>query len=96
MAIAKGIIGKGLRGQVGRKYVYKKYGNKTVVTAYPNMKNIRPSVAQLAGRSLFAKASVFARDAIKDPVMCAQFAARANPGQTPYRCAVSLFMKGKV
>ena len=96
MAIAKGIVGKSLRGQVGKKYVYKQYGNKTVITIYPNMENIEPSALQLEGRRSFAKATVFARGVIKDPVMCAQFAAKAQPGQTPYHCAISLFMLGKV
>ncbi|MFC4233148.1 hypothetical protein ACFOW1_14700 [Parasediminibacterium paludis] len=96
MAIAKGILSKSLRGQVGKKYVYKQYGNKTVVTAYPNMKNIQPSAAQLKGRRLFAKASAFGRCVMKDPVKCAQFAAMAQPRQTPYHCAVSLFMRGLI
>ena len=46
MAIAKDIISRGLSGAIGKELVFKRYADKTVVTKYPNMKNIMPSAAQ--------------------------------------------------
>lgn len=35
-----------LSGHIGKKVVVKQYANKTIVTAYPNMSNIKPSKKQ--------------------------------------------------
>ncbi len=96
MATAKDIIGKNLQGQVGKQLVFKKYGNKTVVTAYPDMSNIVPSVLQKAERSKFKMGVAFAKGVTKDAVLKAHFAERAKPGQTVYHCALQAFLKGQV
>lgn len=46
MAIAKDIISQGLSGAIGKELVFKIYDDKTVVTKFPNMKNIVPSAAK--------------------------------------------------
>jgi hypothetical protein len=35
-----------VRGQIGKQFVVKQYGKKTVITAYPDMSNVKPSKAQ--------------------------------------------------
>ena len=53
MAIAKDIISQGLSGAIGKEIVFKRYTDKTVVTKYPDMKNIVPSAAQKIQRKKF-------------------------------------------
>ena len=50
------IYTKGISGRVGDALLYKHYGNKTVVSAFPRLTNIAPSARQLAQRKKFALA----------------------------------------
>ena len=61
MAIAKDIISQGLSGAIGKELVFKRYSDKTVVTKYPNMKNIVPSAAQKIQRNKFKEAHLFSK-----------------------------------
>ena len=50
------IYTKGISGRVGDSLLYKHYGNKTVVTAFPRLSTLAPSARQLAQRKKFALA----------------------------------------
>ncbi len=50
------IYTKGISGRVGDTLLYKHYGHKTVVTAFPKFNNLTPSALQLAQRKKFAMA----------------------------------------
>ena len=50
------IYTKGISGRVGDALLYKHYGNKTVVTAFPRLSHLAPSARQLAQRKKFALA----------------------------------------
>jgi hypothetical protein len=52
----KNILLHQVRGQIGKQIVVKRYGNKTVITAYPDMSKVKPSKKQKAKRKLFANA----------------------------------------
>ena len=54
---ANAFLLKGLRGHIGKEIVFKKYGNKTVVTRYPDMSNVKPSVRR---KLVFTKITSFA------------------------------------
>ena len=57
MAIVKrNVITRGLSGRLGRDLVFKVYGDKTVVCAYPRKSRFAPSVRQLGCRERFARA----------------------------------------
>ena len=96
MAIAKDIIGKSLQGTLGKQLVFKQYGNKTVVTAYPDMSNIVPSELQKEKRSKFKEAVAFAKQVMSDADLKAVYAAKAKPKQTVYHCALQAYLKGEV
>ncbi len=96
MAIAKDIIGKSLQGTLGKQLVFKQYGDKTVVTAYPDMSNIIPSDLQKEKRNKFKEAVVFAKSVTKDPHLKVVYAAEAKPKQTVYHCALQAYLKGEV
>ena len=50
------IYTKGISGRVGNKLLYKHYGHKTVVSAFPKLSHLTPSALQLAQRKKFALA----------------------------------------
>ena len=50
------IYTKGISGRVGDALLYKHYGHKTVVTAFPRLTSMAPSARQLAQRKKFALA----------------------------------------
>ena len=96
MAIAKDIISQGLSGAIGKELVFKRYADKTVVTKYPNMKNIMPSTAQKTQRIKFKKAHLFAKNINDNPVSKAAFGLKIPAGKSVYRWAVKEYMKGEL
>jgi hypothetical protein len=46
VATVNNFITEGLSGKLGKALVFKKYKDKTVVSKYPNMKNIVPTAIQ--------------------------------------------------
>ncbi len=54
--VVDNIYTKGISGRVGDALLYKQYGNKTVVTAFPRLSSLAPSARQLAQRKKFALA----------------------------------------
>jgi hypothetical protein len=93
MAEAKDILGKGLSGQIGKQLVFKKYANKTVVTKYPDMSNIKPSQAQVTKRERFAAAVKYAREINNDAVLKALYLKKVAKGQSVYHFALSEYLK---
>ena len=57
----------GLRGATGKQLVFKKYGNKTVVSRYPNMKKVVPSERQKEQQAQFAEAVAYAKAINRNP-----------------------------
>ena len=62
------IYTKGISGRVGDTLLYKHYGHKTVVTAFPRLTNIAPSARQLAQRKKFAMAVLKTRQWLQQKV----------------------------
>lgn len=81
-----------LSGHIGKQLVVKQYGNKTVVTAYPDMSRVKPSKQQKTQRSLFAKAVAYAKAINNDPVKKAQYSKKVKKGQTVFRYAIREYM----
>jgi len=62
MAISKNPLFKGFRGHIGKVIVVKQYsGDRTIVTAYPDMSKVKPSEAQLVAKDKFAGAVAYAK-----------------------------------
>ncbi len=93
MAITHDIILSGLRGQIGKKIVFKKYGKKTVVTKYPDMSNVQPSELQVAKRKLFAEAVAYARNINNNPVLKAEYKKKVKKGQRVYHYAIKEYLR---
>lgn len=75
----------GLRGHLGKELVFKQYGSKTVVSKYPDMSSVKPSVRQLAQRAVFKEAMLFASLVCRHPELRAFYAEGLLPGESLFR-----------
>jgi hypothetical protein len=66
MAISNNLLLKELSGQIGKQLVFKQYGNKTVVSNYPDMSRRVLSPAQLQVNETMVEANYEARKIIAD------------------------------
>lgn len=87
------VILKQLRGQIGKQLVVKQYGNKTVVSAYPDMSKIKPSKLQIKRRNYFAEAVANAQSILHDPVKKAAYTQQLKKGQSVYHAAIKEFLR---
>ncbi len=81
-----------LRGHIGKQIVVKRYGNKTVVTAYPDMSKVKPSKLQKVRRKLFAEAVKHACAINNDPAKKALYKKKMKKGQTVYNYAIKEYL----
>jgi hypothetical protein len=89
--IKENIILKGLSGRVGKNLVFKHYGNKTVVSAYPDMSKVKLSAKQKKENKRFRKAMAYARSQMSDPESKAAYKAKATGLQKPHNVAIADF-----
>ena len=82
-----------VRGQIGKQIVVKRYGTKTVITAYPDMSNVKPTKLQKKKRKIFAEAVAYAQAINNDPVRKAQYKKKLKKGQTVYHYAIKEYLK---
>ena len=82
-----------VRGQIGKQIVVKQYGSKTVITAYPDMSNIKPSKLQKQKRKKFAAAIQYAQSIIHDPVKKAAYLKIMKRGERVYNAAIKEYLK---
>ncbi len=80
-------------GQIGKQLVVKRYGNKTVITAYPDMSKVKPSKMQKAKRKVFAEAVAYAQAINNDTVKKAAYKKKVKKGQTVYHYAIREYLR---
>lgn len=85
------IITKGLSGRVGKNLVFKNYGSKTVVSAYPDMSRVKLSAKQKKENNRFRKAMVYAKDQMADPVARKSYKEKATGLQKAHNVAIADF-----
>jgi hypothetical protein len=93
MATGNNFILDGLSGKLGKALVFKKYKDKTVVSKYPNMKNIAPTAIQKMQRSKFAEAVAYAKAINDDPIQKAAYLKKIPTGATVFNFAMAEYMK---
>ena len=69
MAIYKGILGKQLSGHIGKEIVFKQYGDKTVVSRYPDMSRRKITQKQLHNMAVMEEAHYYAKGIIGDETL---------------------------
>ncbi|UYQ95923.1 hypothetical protein MKQ68_12510 [Chitinophaga horti] len=87
----------GVRGNIAKQVVYRKQGNKTVVSRMPRRnENLAPTEGQRQQRFNFADASGYAQAMLADAEMKALYTAKKEPGQTVRGLMVGDFLKPPV
>lgn len=84
-----------MRGQIGKQIVVKQYGKKTVITAYPDMSNVKPSKLQKQKRKRFAAAIEYAQSIVHDPVKKTAYLKKLKKGERVYNAAIKEYLKNK-
>ncbi len=74
----------GVRGKVG-SVVIKHYGDKVVMTAMPDMRNIKPTALQRMKRDNFAAGVQYAKEIMQDPKKRAIYESKMAKGQNLFR-----------
>ena len=73
--------------------VIKKYGDKTVVSKYPDMSNIIASGAQREKRNRFAEAVCYAKTINSSKILRNDFLKRVGEVKSVYQSALKEFLK---
>lgn len=73
--------------------VIKKYGDKTVVSKYPDMSNIIPSGSQKEKRNRFAEAVAYAKTINNSTVLRNDFLRRVGTVKSVYQSALKEFLQ---
>jgi len=66
MAITNNVIMKNLSGHLGKEIVFKQYGDKTVVSKYPDMSKRILSAKQIQAQEMMEEANYEARGIMAD------------------------------
>lgn len=69
MAISNNLLMGKLSGHLGKQIVFKQYGDKTVVSAYPNMSRRKLSPKQLRVNSIMEEANYEAKRIMADEAL---------------------------
>jgi hypothetical protein len=89
------IILKALHGAIGKEFVIKQYGKKTVVSKYPDMTQIQATTLQEEQRNIFKEAVAYVKKIINDPAIKAVYAKKVKRGQTVYNYALKEYLAKK-
>ena len=73
--------------------VIKRYGDKTVVSKYPDMSNIIPSDSQKEKRSRFADAVSYAKTINSSEILRIDFLKRVGDVKSVYQSALKEFLQ---
>lgn len=73
--------------------VIKKYGDKTVVSKYPDMSNIIPSDSQKEKRNRFAEAVSYAKTINESSILRNDFIKRVGDVRSVYQSALKEFLQ---
>lgn len=93
MAISKdNIVTHSLSGKLGN-VIFKNYGDKTVISKYPDMSRVVKSDKQLENQELFSAAHHYAKRMMADPVKKLAFIKTIPKGKMAYHAAVSKYLK---
>ena len=82
----------GITGAIGKQLVFKKYGDKTVVTSYPDMSKVKPSELQEVKRKGFADAVAYAKNISRNPEKKAEYLKKVKAGESVYQFALKEYL----
>jgi hypothetical protein len=82
-----------LKGQLGKQLVFKQYGDKTVVTQYPDMSRVKPSALQKQKRNIFKDAVAYAKNITYDPALKKKYLKKVKVGESVYHYALKEYLR---
>ena len=82
-----------ISGQPGKQIVLKQYGDKTVVTQYPDMDRVKPSPLPKYKRNVFKEAVAYARSINGNRSVKNEYLKRVKPGESVYHYALKEYLK---
>ena len=88
--VKKNIVTEGFSGAIGKKLVFKKINGQTFASQYPDRSNVKYNKEQLQYREIFAKASKYASEIVKDPAKKKAYKKKAN--MSVYHAALKDYM----
>ena len=91
------IVTAGLSGGVGNQLVFRQVNGETIVAKYPNRKG-SSTPKQIALNNKFAKATVYAKNALQNAALKKVYADQAakRPGVSAYAMAVADYLKAPI
>ncbi|MCF8370940.1 MAG: hypothetical protein K9H64_04910 [Bacteroidales bacterium] len=87
--VKKNIITEGLSGMLGHSIVFRNVGSRTIVASRPSV-NDNPSDAQVASRTKFHEAVIYAKAQMEDATSKAEYAAHAEVRRMPSAYTVAI------
>jgi hypothetical protein len=78
----------GPSGKFNNQIIFKQYGEETVLSKYPDMSAVVPSVAQKKEKTRFAMAMDYAKVQMADPALKTAYKAKAKGMQRPHNVAI--------
>jgi hypothetical protein len=85
---------KDLSGHIGKKMLFKKYRDKTVVTAYPDInKNKKKSPLQKLRQGWFEDAVAYAQNIIRNRELKKQYEQKVKKGKSVYNYAIKEYLE---
>ena len=78
MAISENLIFKNVSGHIGKQIVFKQYGDKTVVSKYPDMSKRKLSPKQLRVNEIMQEANYEAKSILADEALRTAAQVRLN------------------
>ena len=92
MARSKNIFLDGVSGAIGKEFVCKQYAYGTVITKYPDMSKIKPSITQKRYRGRFQEAVRYAQGILQDASKKAEFQRKIGKGKSVYHAAIKEYL----
>jgi hypothetical protein len=94
MAISESILLKNLSGHLGKQLVFKQYGDKTIVTKYPDMSKRKLSRKQKKVNEKMAEATYHAKGILYDDKLRSEAQVRLNVTRNKlYNALISEYFK---
>jgi len=84
---------KKVNGQLGKQVVFKQYGDKTVITQYPDMSRVKPSALQKRKRNIFKEAVAYAKNISRNPDLKKKYLKKTKQGESVYHYALKEYLK---
>lgn len=81
-----------LSGRLGEQLVFKNYGDKVVVTRYPDMSRVKTSVIQKHYRSVFKEAVAYAKKIARAPALKQAYLSKIKKNESVYHYAIKEYL----